>query len=85
MHNSGARTLPKAGPRWFLELCFSCLLHQISSYPDEPSRDRAPPLNIGVQPAARRDTPPPPCLRRTNAGYARCSRALGKSLSSSND
>lgn len=51
MHNSGARTLPKAGPRWFLELCFSCLLHRISSYPDEPSRDRAPPLNTGVQPA----------------------------------
>lgn len=49
--------MPKAGPCWFLELCFSCLLHQISSYPDAASRDRAPPLHTGGQPAARPDAP----------------------------
>ena len=55
MQNSGARTVPKADLCWFRELCFSCLLHQVSSYPDGPPGDRPPhPSTLRVQPMSFR-------------------------------
>lgn len=89
MQNSGAQPLPEADLCWLHELCFSCLLHQVSSYPDVPPGDRPPrPSTSRVQPRSFRgcasDPGPGGKGRRVLARRGAAVRAARESLSSSN-